>query len=93
MSEPYRPGNGTEGMSFIDHWCGRCTRDQAFREDPDSGDGCPIVAATFAFEVTDPKYPKEWISDDKGPRCTAFTTDPAQPARCEQTSDMFGAQP
>lgn len=90
-AQPYRPGSGTEGMGFIDHWCGRCARDQAFRDDPDTGDGCPIVAATFAFAVNDPKYPKEWIADEKGARCTAFTTDPNKPIRCDDTPDLFSA--
>lgn len=93
MAEPYRPSNGTEGADFIDHWCGHCERDREFREDPDAGDGCEIVAATFRFDVNHPDYPKEWIEDEKGPRCTAFTTDPARPVRCNRTADMFAGNP
>lgn len=91
MTFPYRPSNGTEGESFIEYWCGRCARDAKFRENPDSGDGCPIVAATFVFEISHAEYPKEWITDEKGPRCTAFTTDPTCPTRCDKTPDMFCA--
>lgn len=89
MSEPYRPSNGSEGMDFDDRWCSHCTRDAAFREDPDGADGCPIYAKTFALDISHPDYPKEWIEDENGPRCTAFTTDPSKPVRCEQTLDMF----
>lgn len=89
MARHYRPSCGSEGADFIEEWCCRCERDRAFQENPDSGEGCPIVAATFRYEVDDPNYPKEWIEDDKGPRCTAFTTDPSEPVRCDKTADMF----
>ncbi len=89
MSEPYRPSCGTEGADFMERWCCHCERDRAFQENPDAADGCPIVAATFRFEIDHPEYPKEWIEDEKGPRCTAFTTDPSNPVRCDMTPDMF----
>ncbi len=91
MTKPYRPSNGTEGECFYENWCLHCSRDAAFRDDPDSGDGCPIVASTYVFEINDPLYPKEWIEDDDGsnPRCTAFTTNPTCPVRCDKTQDMF----
>ena len=55
----------------MDLWCCRCERDRAFRED--GADSCPIVAATMAYRVSDPEYPKEWRKDGpSGPRCTAF---------------------
>jgi hypothetical protein len=92
MAEPYRPSNGTAGADFEDRWCSHCSRDAAFRANPDSGDGCPIVAATFAFEIDHPEYPKEWVTNEKGPRCTAFTTDAACPVRCAQTADLFAVQ-
>jgi len=67
----YRPSNGIEGIEFIEHWCGRCKHDEAFRND--DGDSCPIVAATFCYEVSDPGYPQEWQYNDSGiPVCTAF---------------------
>ena len=91
MSKPYRPSNGTEGDIFYHWWCSACARDHAFRDNPDSGDGCPIVAATFVFNIDEPEYPKEWIQNDDGsnPRCTAFTTEPSKPMRCENTADLF----
>lgn len=90
MAKPYRPSNGTEGVSFIDYFCGRCERDRAFREE--RGDSCPIVAASFAFDIHHPSYPKEWIEDDDGPRCTAFVPEGNDvPYRCPDTLDMFGA--
>jgi hypothetical protein len=72
MSRPYRPSNGSEGMDFIARFCRHCKRDARFRETQDGRGGCPIVAATFCYPTTDPKYPKEWIEDDDGARCTAF---------------------
>jgi hypothetical protein len=91
MSKPYRPSNGTEGDYFQDQWCAGCARDAAFRADPDSGDGCPIVAATMIFNINEEEYPKEWIEDNNGgnARCTAFTTDPLKPVRCDKTADLF----
>jgi hypothetical protein len=71
MAEPYRPSNGTEGESFMGQWCSRCRKDS--EEKP-----CPIIGWTMAVDVDDPNYPKEWVQDAKGPRCTAFSSD-AQP--------------
>lgn len=90
--KPYRPSSGTEGMWFSENWCDHCTRDLDF--DPDSGDGgCQIIADTFAYEVTDERYPKEWVYDRDGrPSCKAFTTDPSKPIRCDKTLDMFDGQ-
>lgn len=27
----------------------------------------------MAVDVNDPNYPKQWVRDSKGPRCTAFS--------------------
>jgi hypothetical protein len=94
-SEPYRPGSGTEGMGFDEMWCNHCARDAAYRDggpDADPALGCQILADTFAYEITHPKYPKEWIYGRDGrPCCTAFATDPSTPLRCEKTLDLFGS--
>ncbi len=91
--QPYRPSTGTEGMAFDEAWCEHCTRDKAYRDggpDVDPAIGCQIIADTFAYDITDPKYPKEWVFDRDGrPSCTAFTTDPKCPVRCDKTIDMF----
>jgi hypothetical protein len=95
VGRPYRPGSGTEGMAFDDHWCAQCTRDVAFRESDNSDGelGCKILSATFVYDADDPNYPKEWVYDRDGtPTCTAFTTDPKQPVRCDKTPDMFAIQ-
>lgn len=89
----YRPSSGTEGADFQDRWCCRCEMDAKFQANPDAADGCPIVAATFVYDVTDPNYPKEWTYDKKGePCCTAFVPigEPI-PYRCPDTPDLFGA--
>lgn len=80
----FRPSNGTEGECFIDSWCGECARDV--------DDDCPIVAATFAFDVGDDEYPAEWqYGTDGQPKCTAWVAldDPIPTPRCDQTADMF----
>ena len=91
-----RPGSGTEGMSFDEHWCNHCTRDQAYRDggpDADPALGCQIIADAFAYDINHPKYPQEWVYGADGvPKCTAFTTDPSKPVRCDRTLDLFGAQ-
>lgn len=97
IGRPYRPGSGTEGAAFQEEWCGYCARDAAFRETDYEGDpalGCQILADTFAFDINDARYPKEWVYGRDGrPSCTAFTTDPKCPVRCDKTIDMFNNRP
>ena len=94
--QSYRPGSGTEGVAFDSAWCAHCERDREFREAGADGDpaiACQIIADTFAFDIDDPRYPKEWVHDRDGhPRCTAFTDDPKKPIRCPHTLDLFGNQ-
>jgi hypothetical protein len=72
MSKPYRPTCGTEGADFQAAFCDRCERDRLFRETQEGGDSCPILLDSSAYDVTDSRYPKQWIIDEQGPRCTAF---------------------
>lgn len=78
-TRPFRPSNGTHGAIFMEHFCDRCKRDEAYRNG--TGDSCPIVANSFVYAADDPKYPKEWVEDEgadpgmigaPGARCTAF---------------------
>lgn len=93
--KPYRPSSGTEGAAFDDAWCAHCARDAAYREAGDDGDpaiACQILSNTFVYDMNDPAYPKEWVYGKDGrPCCTAFTTDPTCPVRCDKTLDMFPA--
>lgn len=87
-SQTYRPSNGTEGEGFISAWCCNCERDR--HED------CTILAATFAYDVEDAEYPREWCFDRQGrPQCTAFVPEgqALPPPRCPDTLDMFGGAP
>lgn len=77
LMTPYRPTSGTEGAAFMERFCDRCEREAGYRLDPFKHDACPIAATTMALRVTDPGYPKEWVTDDDGPRCTAFQSAPA----------------
>lgn len=91
--KPYRPGSGTEGMAFDEQWCDHCARDAAYRDAGDDADpaiACQILSDTFVYDIDDPNYPKEWVYDRNGcPSCTAFTTDPKCPIRCDKTLDLF----
>lgn len=95
MSRPYRPSNGMEGWGFEARWCERCERDRAFRDgweaDLDVGaeESCPILANAMAFHLGDPGYPPEWITGEKGPRCTGFVARSDTPYRCDRTADLF----
>jgi hypothetical protein len=66
----YQPSSGSEGAWFMSRFCDLCKRDAAFRDG--TGDSCPIAADTMVYSVDDPEYPREWIEDESGPRCTAF---------------------
>lgn len=68
----YRPSNGTEGMYFEESLCVHCKRDAAYQENPENADGCPLIAAALAYDITHPKYPKQWIWKGGAPCCTEF---------------------
>lgn len=95
MNKPYRPSTGTEGADFFDCWCCRCARDKAMREgcdidECDDNEKCEIIANTMVYDIDDPEYPKEWIEDESGPRCTAFIESwEGVPEVDTHTKDMF----
>lgn len=84
-SKPYRPSNGTEGDSFMARFCENCDRF-------DNDEPCMILGATMAYHIDDPEYPKEWIEDEYGVRCTAYIDNGEleEKYRCELTPDLFG---
>ncbi len=92
--EKYRPSNGIEGEIFQGDFCERCKCDKVLNgtvraDDATPEDSCPIIGATMAYGVDDPKYPQEWqIGPDGQPRCTAFTELDA-PEVDTLTLDMF----
>lgn len=63
--EPYRPSNGTEGMVFYRQFCDKCEKDR--------NENCEIHTRALIFGVEDKLYPKQWIEDAEGPKCTSFT--------------------
>lgn len=63
---PYRPSNGDEGLWFMSEWCDRCVKDT-------EGRPCRILGRTLAFGIHDKNYPHQWVQDEGGPRCTAFS--------------------
>lgn len=68
---PYRPSNRTEGDIFHARWCAACEKSRPCRQDPDA-QPCMIAVYTEAYPIDAPEYPREWIIDERGPRCTAF---------------------
>ena len=75
-TRPDRPSNGSEGELFHERFCYRCKREPDASEELDAH-GCPILTASFIYDVGDEDYPAEWIEDDApyphtNPRCTAF---------------------
>lgn len=69
---PYCPSNGSEGEWFMSKWCARCVKDTASKP-------CAIIGRTMSLDVTDKGYPREWVEDDRGPRCTAFSDHRPEP--------------
>lgn len=65
MTEKYRPSNEAEGEIFTRNFCDNCLKAHPY-------EGCEILARSIAFSIDDPKYPQEWIKDERGLRCTAF---------------------
>ncbi len=91
----YRPSNGTEGEAFISEWCGNCARDLSANgtkdfDDCEEHELCDIIARSFAHDESEPEYPREWVEDDDGPRCTAFVPkdQPVPPPKCEHTLEL-----
>lgn len=78
-SRPYRPSNGSEGEWFMGRWCGQCQKEATYRKTDDGADACRIATNTMAFDIDDPLYPKEWVKDERGPRCTAFEEESRNP--------------
>lgn len=68
VGRSYRPSSGTDGDAFMTEFCDRCKKDSfgVF------GNGCKIITDTYIYNVEDEKYPKQWIQDENGARCTAF---------------------
>lgn len=94
----YRPSSGSEGAYFQEQFCCHCARDAAMNgskvfDDCRDDDLCQIIADTYAYDIGEPQYPREWIEDEEGPRCTAFVPfchDIPRP-RCDKTLDLFEA--
>lgn len=67
-NRPYRPSNGTEGMSFIDTYCMNCINCDP---DPDGPKQCDILMRSMCHDLEEPEYPKEWQYINGEPKCTA----------------------
>ena len=69
MTKSYKPSSGTAGDAFMTEFCYQCKKD---RFNGASGQSCQIITDTYIYDVEDDEYPKEWIQDEDGARCTAF---------------------
>jgi len=85
----WRPANGTEGADFEANWCRHCLHSKPNVWEDEFGNevvsGCDIVDRAFLGHV----IALEWVVRDGRPACTAFSEDPANPARCLKTMEMF----
>jgi hypothetical protein len=72
----YQPSNRDEADRFDGVFCDRCERDRSFRAGVPYEMGCPILATAMAFSVESPMYPREWVTGENGPMCTAFEGEP-----------------
>jgi hypothetical protein len=80
--KPYRPSNATEFDGFYARNCEHCVHD-----DPENEVGCNIIVQAMVGKDA----PQQWVRDPKrGPICTAYTEDQADPSPCPDTRDMFG---
>lgn len=60
--EQFVPSNSSEGMDFMDHWCGRCSADGADAN-------CDVLTDAMSGAAVD-----QWIYRDGEAVCTAFSS-------------------
>jgi len=65
----YQPSNGSEGEWFMGQFCYQCSK---MPINCDAKNQCMIQLSTFAWNIEDKEYPKEWRYVDGEPTCTAF---------------------
>jgi len=71
--KPYRPANGTEGMTFQEDNCFKCKHWVNDKKTDTMGCKKWIYDRTLFHDLGDPEYPKEWKYNDEAiPICTAF---------------------
>lgn len=85
----WRPANSTDGEDFEHQWCRHCLdRNGEGEWEDEFGDDiegrCALLDAAFWGG-----QPPQWKLRDGAPYCTAFREDPANPARCPFTMEMF----
>lgn len=68
-TRPYQPSNGTEGDIFMGKFCSNCSKHPISR---DAKNQCMILLKSFAYSISDKDYPKQWVQDNNGARCTSF---------------------
>ncbi len=68
--ELYQPSNATEGDCFMSLFCHQCRK---WRDNSYARTQCKIVLRSYAHNISDPEYPKQWryINNFK-PICTAY---------------------
>ncbi len=67
-NSPYPPSNGTEGMSFVDKWCGNCINEKWMHTQDDNDTKCEVLSNTFVSDDF-----SEWFYDDQAvPYCRCF---------------------
>lgn len=90
----YRPSSGTEGIGFMERWCGNCERDKEWSEgkpfdDCAPDERCELIANSYAYSVSDPEYHGQWVWNAAGqPVCLHFKRK-GTPYRCPLTIDWI----
>lgn len=64
-TKPYRPSSGDEGLWFESKYCDNCKHDTPSKS-------CDIILMTMFYDVDEPEYPKEWVTINNKPTCTAY---------------------
>ena len=77
MSKSYRPGNGSEGVAFIEWYCLNCFHERwlqvPMQDNNDEHKKCDILTRVMVEDEDSDNYPVEWIVGEDGHgKCTAF---------------------
>ena len=71
-TKPYRPSSSDEGLWFETKYCDNCKHVSTPSPGYEVGRPCDILMRSMFFGLNDNGYPKEWVSINSEPTCTAF---------------------
>lgn len=71
-TRPYRPSSGDEGLWFESKYCDNCKHASTPSPEYEVGEPCDILMRSMFFDLDDNEYPKEWVTINNEPTCTAY---------------------